>query len=352
MLTWQNGILNRAGEAKEKTDIAQIDEIVKLAIAEAITEGTGTIDKEKIENSLNKYFQEGDYNLVDDSNGWIITVAGKKYHVTSNGGLSSSDKADDNKEDNSKDDDKDENESWEKLTATDKVERLKNMSAGLAVFDKSVSGTESDYNAKIIDDDYNTIEKSATMDKAECQCGKVREIFNKAVEMNLVKDYTDLEIRTITSDDGTERNIETIFAPIEEESIVLFVFYTYNFEQKPGGIIPMALTSNYSICPNGKEWLDGRKPDFSTGSITNSESDGGDRESILAWINEEYAKNGFVGMQARLSGEGYKDMTITKAGQVVHRKISVLTKTDFVKAMKELNLDLSEYEGKCVHPVK
>jgi len=348
MLTGQNGILNRAGEAKEKTDIAQIDESVKLAIAEAITEGTGTIDKEKIENSLNKYFQEGDYNLVDDSNGWIITVAGKKYHVTSNGGLSSSDKADDNKEDNNKDD----NESWEKLTATDKVERLKNMSARLAVFDRSVSGTKSDYNAKIIDDDYNTIEKTATMDKAECQCRKVREIFNKAVEMNLVKDYTDLEIRTITSNDGNERNIETIFAPIEEESIVLFDFYAYNFEQKSGGIIPMALTLDYSICPNGKEWLNGRVPNLNKGSITNPESDGGDRESILAWIDEEYAKNGFVGMQARISGEDYKNVTITEAGQVVHRKISVLTKTDFVKAMKELNLDLSEYEGKCVHPVK
>lgn len=169
--------------------------------------------------------------------------------------------------------------------------------------------------------------------------------------MNLVKDYTDLEIRTITANDGNEKNIETIFAPIEEESIVLFDFYTYNFEQKPGEIIPMPYTLNYSICPNGKEWLNGCAPTFEKGSITNPEADGGDRESILAWINEEYAKNGFVGMQARQTLLD-NDKTITELGQVVHRKISVLTKTDFVKAMKELNLDLSEYEGKCAHPVK
>ena len=36
MLTGQNGILNRASEAKEKTEIASVDEQRKLAQAEAL----------------------------------------------------------------------------------------------------------------------------------------------------------------------------------------------------------------------------------------------------------------------------------------------------------------------------
>lgn len=35
------------------------------------------------------------------------------------------------------------------------------------------------------------------------------------------------------------------------------------------------------------------------GDINNLQNDGGDKESILTWVNSEYAKNGFVGMQAR-----------------------------------------------------
>lgn len=57
-------------------------------------------------------------------------------------------------------------------------------------------------------------------------------------------------------------------------------------------------------------------------------------------------------MLAKSTVPGDEKFTVTEIGQVVHRKISVLTKTDFVKAIKALNLDLSAYEGKCAHPIK
>ena len=46
MLTGQNGILNRASEAKEATGTAQTEEQVKLAVNGAITRGLGTVGYE------------------------------------------------------------------------------------------------------------------------------------------------------------------------------------------------------------------------------------------------------------------------------------------------------------------
>lgn len=247
-----------------------------------------------------------------------------------------------NKYSNNGNDETKADDSWKDLSVTDKVEKLKNTSAKLAVFNKKVAKTQSDYDSTAYDDDFNSLGKPTSIDKALCECGKVREIFDKAIEMNLVKDYADVEIQTITSTDGTTKKREIIVAPIEEESIVLFDFYLNNPEQKPG-IIPMPYSSNYAINLNGKEWIDRGEPDFS--------SNGGDNESILAWVNKEYAKNGFVAMEAKSTA--FKNLTVTELGQVVHRKISVLTKTDFVKAIKALDLDLSEYAGgKCTHPIK
>lgn len=91
MLTGQNGILNRAGEAKEKTGIAQIDESVKLAVADALTKGTGSITKTNLEEALNKYVGEGNYGLSDVTDGWKISAGGKRYNVTSQGGISEED---------------------------------------------------------------------------------------------------------------------------------------------------------------------------------------------------------------------------------------------------------------------
>lgn len=91
MLTGQNGILNRAGEAKEKTGVAQIEESVKLAVADALTKGTGTVTKDNLEDALNKYVGEGNYDLSDTTEGWLISAGGKDYNVSSSGGISGED---------------------------------------------------------------------------------------------------------------------------------------------------------------------------------------------------------------------------------------------------------------------
>ena len=41
MLTGQNGILTRASEAKGKTGISQEEEIVKISVSDALTQGLG-----------------------------------------------------------------------------------------------------------------------------------------------------------------------------------------------------------------------------------------------------------------------------------------------------------------------
>ncbi len=94
MLTGQNGILNRAGEAKEKTGVAQIEESVKLAVADALTKGTGTVTKDNLEDALNKYVGEDNYELSDTTDGWLISAGGKGYNVSSSGGISEGDSDD------------------------------------------------------------------------------------------------------------------------------------------------------------------------------------------------------------------------------------------------------------------
>ena len=43
MLTGQNGILNRASEAKQNTGTAQTEELVKLSVTDALTQGLGSL---------------------------------------------------------------------------------------------------------------------------------------------------------------------------------------------------------------------------------------------------------------------------------------------------------------------
>ena len=109
----------------------------------------------------------------------------------------------------------------------------------------------------------------------------------------------------------------------------------------------MQFSLNYEINPNLKEWFDSGKPTFKKGE---SDYDYGDFERICAWVNSDYAKNGFVMMQARATM--HPDIPIAQLGQTTHMKIEVLSQTNFRKAMKALNLDLSAYEGKCTHPTK
>ena len=92
MLTGQNGILNRATEAKDANGTAQIDEQVKLAVAEALSNGLGTITEDNLRAALDNNVGAGNYTLTGDAtNGWTIKAGEKEYKINGNGNISGGD---------------------------------------------------------------------------------------------------------------------------------------------------------------------------------------------------------------------------------------------------------------------
>ena len=90
MLTGQNGILNRAGQAKEDTGNAQIDEMVKMSVMEALTNGNGRITEDLLREALDKNLGAGNYTLTgNETDGWTIVANGKTYKVDSNSTITS-----------------------------------------------------------------------------------------------------------------------------------------------------------------------------------------------------------------------------------------------------------------------
>ena len=89
MLTGQNGILNRASEARDANGTAQIDEQVKLAVAEALSNGLGTITDANLKAALDNNVGAGNYTLTGDAtNGWTIKAGEKTYKINGNGDIS------------------------------------------------------------------------------------------------------------------------------------------------------------------------------------------------------------------------------------------------------------------------
>ena len=88
MLTGQNGILTRAGEAKEKDDEAQISEKIKLAEFAAMINKNVTVDYGELKKALTTELGvEGtDWTITPESSTpWEVTVNGKKYAISSSG---------------------------------------------------------------------------------------------------------------------------------------------------------------------------------------------------------------------------------------------------------------------------
>ena len=89
MLTGQNGILNRASEAKESTGTAQTEELVKLSITDALTQGLGSLTDANLKTALNNNIGAGKYEISGDAtNGWTVKVNGKEYKIDSTGNIS------------------------------------------------------------------------------------------------------------------------------------------------------------------------------------------------------------------------------------------------------------------------
>ena len=86
MLTGQNGILNRASEAKNLNGIAQNGELVKLSAMDALSQGLGTITDANLKTALNSNIGEGKYEITGDAtNGWTVTVDEQDYRVEATG---------------------------------------------------------------------------------------------------------------------------------------------------------------------------------------------------------------------------------------------------------------------------
>ena len=86
MLTGQNGILNRASEAQEKTGTAQKEELVKLSVTDALTQGLGSLTDANLKTALSNNIGAGKYEISGDAtSGWTVTVNGKEFKIDSTG---------------------------------------------------------------------------------------------------------------------------------------------------------------------------------------------------------------------------------------------------------------------------
>lgn len=84
MLTGQNGILNRSAEAKEKTEMAQSKEKVKLAVTAAIADGNGTLT---IEN-LKKELSNNGITIPDSATFPVtVTIGNSSYQIDQTGNI-------------------------------------------------------------------------------------------------------------------------------------------------------------------------------------------------------------------------------------------------------------------------
>ncbi len=90
MLSGDNSILNKAGEARDITGERAIAEQVQLAYMAAMTTGSGTIDETQLRTELDKYFKDR-YQNLDITNG-TVDIDGKTYNIngsdtTNTGGI-------------------------------------------------------------------------------------------------------------------------------------------------------------------------------------------------------------------------------------------------------------------------
>ena len=96
MLTGQNGILNRATEAKEKNEKAGVEENIKLAVMSSLAQNAGNtnITKENLEKALNEQFgKEDQYELTDNGEGsYMVKInANQLYYIDNYGKIINND---------------------------------------------------------------------------------------------------------------------------------------------------------------------------------------------------------------------------------------------------------------------
>lgn len=99
MLTGQNGIINRAKDSKEQTEIAEEKETLKLAVLEAFTEDaknskskTAKVTTETLKNVLDTEYTDKVENTTEEDNGVQTTFkeSGRTYFVDTDGNVTES----------------------------------------------------------------------------------------------------------------------------------------------------------------------------------------------------------------------------------------------------------------------
>ena len=97
-LTGENGILTKATEAREQTELADEKEKIELSAGGALAkENGGEISQTSLEEELGKYFENGKYAVEpgtneDGTEGYIVTITendpnGRKYFIDKNGNV-------------------------------------------------------------------------------------------------------------------------------------------------------------------------------------------------------------------------------------------------------------------------
>ena len=82
MVMGENGILTNAISSKQLSEQAQIAEKVKLAAQSAKIKALGLVDYNTLIQELNETFGEGNYEIVENEDGWIVTIDGVIIEIT------------------------------------------------------------------------------------------------------------------------------------------------------------------------------------------------------------------------------------------------------------------------------
>ena len=79
VLNGENGTIDNSQEARDKTEISQEAEIVKVSAAQAAAKSnSGIVERENLEKALNENIGEGKYTLTEDEDKFIIVFKESK----------------------------------------------------------------------------------------------------------------------------------------------------------------------------------------------------------------------------------------------------------------------------------
>ena len=90
MLTGQNGILNRANEAKSSTEVAQTEETLQVSVMEAMSQGLGKIMADNLKTALNNNVGAGKYEFSEENEICTVKIGEKSWDISTSGQIQKS----------------------------------------------------------------------------------------------------------------------------------------------------------------------------------------------------------------------------------------------------------------------